>query len=340
MKTRTINMAVAALIGASSLCASSACAQSLEVYGLVGAYLGSVKRSGDPAAVTQVGGGGLTTSYLGFRGKEDLGGGVKAIFSLEAFYRPDTGEQGRNATDPLFSRNAWVGIEGSLGRLTVGRQTNPTYAVMSQLSPFGSSVVFSPLALQTFVVAYGSNIIGDTVWNNTIQYATPTVGGFRGTGVYGAGEVPGSTGTANLGLHGTFTRGKFMAAISTQRVRVVGVTPVAAQQEAWLAGATYDFTVAKVYANAVHTSIEQGASTRMLDAGISVPLSAAGTFMIEAARSRIEPPGRPQTHRTTASVGYDYRLSKRTDVYAIYVHDKRSTAASAGTKAIGIRHVF
>lgn len=340
MKNTTIKLVAGALAGIGSVSSAVANAQAVEVYGLVGAYVGSIKRSGDAASVQQLGGGGLTTSFLGFRGKEDLGGGMQAVYSLEAFFRPDTGEQGRNATDPLFSRNAWVGVEGNLGRLTFGRQTNPTYGVMSRLSPFGSSVVFSPIVLQSFVAAYGSNIVGDSVWNNVIQYASPTVNGFRGAVLYGLGEVAGRSGVANIGLHGTFSSGKFMAALSAQRVRVNISTPLTAEQDAWLAGASYDFGVAKVYGNASHTSIDRGRSTRLLDAGVSVPVSASGSFLAEAAQSRIDVPGAAELRRTTSSIGYGYRLSKRTDVYAIYSNDKRSNASSAGTKALGIRHAF
>lgn len=340
MKYKTSKLAVAALAAVGSVSAGPASAQAVEVYGLIGTYIGSVKRSGEAASVQQLGGGGLTTSFLGFRGREDLGGGMKMIYSLESFFRPDTGEQGRNAADPLFSRNAWVGIEVDFGRVTLGRQTNPTYGVMSQLSPFGSSVVFSPLALQSFVPAYGSNIVGDSVWNNVIQYASPTVGGFRGAILYAPGEVAGRPGVANLGLHGSYSSGKFMAALSAQRVRVNISTPLPAEQEAWLAGATYDFGAAKIYGNASHTDIDGGRSTRLLDAGLAVPVSAAGTLLAEAARTRINAPAAAELHRTTSTFGYGHRLSKRTDVYAVYSYDKRSNASAAATKAVGIRHVF
>lgn len=340
MNIKRTRLAAGLLVGLGSMFAMDAYAQSVEIYGLIGTYVGSFKRSGDPVSVRQLGGGGLNTSFIGFRGKEDLGGGLNAIFSLESFFRPDTGEQGRNATDPLFSRNAWIGFEGNAGRLTFGRQTNPTYAVMSQLSPFGNSVVFSPLALQSFVATYGSNIVGDTVWNNVIQYASPDMGGFRGSIMYGLGEVAGRPGVANLGLHGTYSSGKFLAALSAQRVRVNISTPLPAQQDAWLAGATYDFGMVRVYGSAEHTSIESGRKTRMFDAGLSIPVSAAGSVLLEAAQSRIELPGTADVRRTTASIGYDYRLSKRTDVYAIYSNDKRSDTGSAGSTAVGIRHTF
>lgn len=334
--------AALALIGMATVMAGGhASAQSsVEVYGLVGAYVGSIKRSGENVAITNVGGGGLTTSFLGFRGQEALGDGVKAIFSLESFLRPDTGEQGRSAADPLFSRNAWVGVEGGLGRLTLGRQTNPTYGVMSRLSPLGSSVVFSPLALHTFVAAYGGTILGDSVWNNTVQYSTPIVNGVSGIAIYGLGEQANRAGLANLGLHGTYSSGKFMAALSAQRLRMNIAVPLAVEQNAYLAGANYDFGMVKVYANAVKTDIEGGASSRTLDLGVSVPVSKTGALLAEVARTKAMRPGVAETRRTTSTVGYDYRFSKRTDVYALYVFDKKTNAASAGSTALGLRHLF
>jgi predicted porin len=340
MRIKRTRLVAALLAGMGSQYSIHAYAQSVEIYGLIGAYVGSFKRSGDSEGVRQLGGGGLNTSFLGFRGKEDLGGGTNAIFALESFFRPDTGEQGRNATDPFFSRNAWLGFEGSAGRLTLGRQTNPTYAAMSQLSPFGNSVVFSPLTLQSFVATYGSNIVGDTVWNNVIQYQSPTMGGFRGSLLYGLGEVAGQSGVANIGLHGTFVSGKFLAALSAQRVRVNISTPLPTQQDAWLAGASYDFGPFRVYGSAEHTNIEGTRKNRLFDAGLSIPVSAAGSVLLEAAQSRVEMPNTADVRRLTASLGYDYRLSKRTDVYTVYSSDKRSNAGFSGSAAVGIRHSF
>ncbi|MGV7206921.1 porin [Oxalobacteraceae bacterium A2-2] len=339
METNRLSVLVALSL-ASGAAMEAQAQSSIEVYGLVGAYAGRMQRSGDAAAATQVNGGGLTTSFIGFRGKEDLGGDLRAVYSLESFFRPDTGEQGRSTADPLFSRNAWVGLEGNWGRLSLGRQTNPAYAAMLQLSPFGTSVVFSPLVLQTFVATYGSNVLGDTVWNNVIQYATPTVNGFRGTVQYGPGEVAGKSGVANLGLHGTYSSGAFVASLSAQRLRVNVLTPVAAEQRVVLGGASYDFGVLRLYGNGSRTLIDGGRSTRTGDIGVSVPVSQAGSLMAEIARSRIDAPRVADTFRTTSSFGYDYRLSKRTDVYAVYSRDKRSGAASAGSQAIGLRHMF
>lgn len=341
---KTMNLRSGAVMAAMLLSAMSVseanAADSVQVYGVVGAYLGRTKVSGDASSVLQQGPGGLQTSFLGFKGSEDLGNNYRAIFMLESFFRPDTGAQGRNATDPFFSRNSWVGVEGGFGRLTAGRQTNPTYTATGILSPFGTSVVFSPLVLQTFVVAYGSAVIGDTVWNNAIEYMTPEMSGFKATALYGMGEVPGQSGTANAGLHGVYRNGPFTAALSAQRVRVNIVTPVASQQTAYLGGATYDFKWLKLYGSIERASFRVGNSSKTYDAGLSIPVTATGSVLAEAAKTFTSTPAGKEAARLTASVGYDYFLSKRTDLYAIYVRDTNADFGSAGSIAFGMRHTF
>ena len=71
----------------------------VQLYGIVGTYVGSVKRSDTPQSTVLIGSGGLTTSFWGIRGKEDLGGGVSAIFALESFFQPQNGAQGRPVHD-------------------------------------------------------------------------------------------------------------------------------------------------------------------------------------------------------------------------------------------------
>lgn len=341
MKIEKKKAALAAAGALACLLGANACAeQPIEIYGLLGTYVGSVKRSGEPQAVTQVNGSGLTTSFLGFRGREDLDADTHVLWSLESFYRPDTGEQGRNATDPFWSRNAWVGVEGRFGKLTIGRQTNPMYLSMLQLSPFGTSVVFSPLALQTFVTAYGSNVLGDTVWNNLVRYTTPNFDGLRASIDYAPGEQAGRPGVANLGLHADYNSGRWSAAVTAQRLRVNINTPLPVEQNAYMAGAAYDFGPVKVYGNAGYASIEGSNVSRLVDVGLSIPVGPRGAILVEGARTRLTAPRAAATQRRTGSIGYDYRLSKRTDVYIVHTGDKKSNAAYAGTSALGIRHVF
>ena len=327
------------LLAGASLGAAAQDATSLQLYGLIGAYGARIERSGDAQPVNQVGHGGLTTSYWGVRGAESLGSGYKVVFALESFFQTDTGAQGRNTTDPMFSRNAYVGIEGGFGRVTVGRQTNPTYINMGMVSPFGISVAFSPLVLHSFVASYNGALIGDTVWNNAIKYATPRTNGLAGNIIYGVGEVAGSSGTANLGLHASYVKGAFTAVASAQRFR----TPVAApltQQKGYLLGAAYDFKTVKVHGAMVKSEGGTFSETLTHDVGIKIPLTAQGAVLAEFARTTRERTALADNVRRTASLGYDHFLSKRTDVYAIYMRDKQTGFAAGDSIALGLRHLF
>ncbi|TDN62315.1 porin [Paraburkholderia sp. BL10I2N1] len=232
----------------------------VQLYGLIGTYVGSLKRSDTPQSTVLMGSGGLTTSFWGIGGKEDLGGGVSAIFALESFFQPQNGAQGRSATEPFWSRNAYVGFKGDFGQLTLGRQRNPTYTAESLVNPFGSSVVFSPLVVQTFVTSYGGTIIGDTVWNYTARYTTPDFKGFGATVIYGLGGVAGSPGIGNLGVHLNYQGHGLTAVLSGQRVRYTAAGPVGAQY-AYLAGAAYDFKVVTLYGAWAMTSKHRTAAS-------------------------------------------------------------------------------
>ncbi|HEY1216347.1 MAG TPA: porin, partial [Bryobacteraceae bacterium] len=242
----------------------------VQLYGIVGTYVGSVKRSDTPQSTVLMGSGGLTTSFWGIRGKEDLGGGVSAIFALEAFFQPQNGAQGRSATDPFWSRNAYLGFEGNFGELPIGRQRNPTYTAESLVNPFGSSTVFSPLVLQTFVTNYGGAITGDTVWNNTAKYTTPNLNGFGATVIYGLGGVAGSPGIDNLGVHLTYQGHGLTAVLSGQRVRYTAIGPTGAQYT-YLAGAAYDFKLATLYgAWAMTSNVSTPTGSHTYEAGLSI----------------------------------------------------------------------
>lgn len=313
---------------------------SVQIYGLIGLYVDSLKRSDMSTSNVQQGSGGLTTSYWGIRGRESLGGGTAAIFALESFFQPNNGQMGRNATDGFWSRNAYVGLtNAAYGTLTLGRQTNPTYVAMQQVNPFGSSVVFSPLVLQTFVASYGGAIIGDTVWSNAVQYRTPDWHGLSASVIYSFGNVAGEGGINNLGLHLRYNNGPLSAVLSAQRNRTAAIAPVT-QQYAYLGGAAYNFGFAKVYGAFVTTNSEGAqVGTHTYELGLSVPVG-NGAILAEWARTGKSAPQGVSTVRNTASAGYDYRLSRRTDVYAVYTYDKLSDHGSGSTYGMGVRHTF
>lgn len=122
------------------LAAGSAAAQtSVTIYGILDAaidYNTNVDAAGHSRVWEPDPGGGMFPSRLGFRGMEDLGGGLKAIFTLENGFGIDTGANGQNR---LFGRQAWVGLAGSWGQVTLGRNYNMIYNSMFDVDLVGPS---------------------------------------------------------------------------------------------------------------------------------------------------------------------------------------------------------
>jgi predicted porin len=179
-------------------CTGGAAAQSnVSVYGLLDLNIGATSEFGsDHGTVARVSSGGMNTSRLGFRGSEDLGGGLRAVFQLEAGLQLDTG----GADTPLFKRQANVGLEGSLGRIVVGRSFTTTYDFMIRYDPMGYAPFYSwgPSGNAAGTSKYGMA----TAFDNMLKY-TGKAGGFTVGASYGAGEQSRSAGDgakASLGV--------------------------------------------------------------------------------------------------------------------------------------------
>jgi predicted porin len=140
-----INMLVC---GAGLACGAAAQAQSsVTIYGIVDAgmeYIAHQKTAqGTSASLWQLGSGNRMNSRLGFRGSEDLGDGLRAIFALEDGIDMGTGatqQSGGNKTARLFGRQSFVGLESDrLGSVMVGRQMTPMYRFSLALDPLNYS---------------------------------------------------------------------------------------------------------------------------------------------------------------------------------------------------------
>ncbi len=219
-------------------CAGSASAQSsVDVYGLLDLNFGTTSDFvADHHSVTRVSSGGMNTSRLGFRGSEDLGGGLHAVFQLESGLQADTGV----ADSPLFKRQANVGLEGTLGRIVIGRSFTTVYDFMIKYDPMGYAPFYSwaPSGSSAGASKYGMA----TAFDNMIKYAGK-VGDFSVGASYGAGEQAGSTADgakASLGVD--YTAGPWSAVTTWERIN--GTTVATAGQRdvttAWHVGAMYN----------------------------------------------------------------------------------------------------
>lgn len=320
--------------------AQTAASRSVSLYGVLDEYVGSLRRSDQAGRTAVLNSGGLTTSFWGIRGTEDLGGGLQSFFALESFLQADSGAAGRTAADPYFSRNAYVGLGGGYGQLSLGRQTNALYAATGNFNPFLASANLSPVMLQVWSANYNRAVLGDSVWDNTIQYASPDIGGFRASVAYAPGEAVDRGGQRNANLTLTYANGPFAAVLSGQQVKVgPGLSARITRQDAAMAGVSYDLGAVKLYGQYLRTDTpDLDTRTRTVQLGVAVPVGAHRLMASVAQTRRDTPP--VDTRRTTAALGYDHFLSKRTDLYAVYLSDDLTGFSRTGSLALGIRHRF
>lgn len=315
-------------------------ADSLQLYGLADTYVGVTHLSGEQATLG-VQSGGLTTSFWGMTGTEDLGSGLKANFRLEGFFLADTGANGRAPSDGLFARNAYVGLENGFGEVRFGRLANPMFLATALFDVFSGSTKLSPLLNVLWTPQEGRYIAGDTVWSNAIGYYSPEVAGFSFRGLYSLGEQPGTNTQNNAVGMLLYDRGPFSATFAIQKARIGPGLPTGSwAQTTMVGGLSYDFHAIKLLTEYARTSTS-GASmtTDTIQVGAQIPVG-SGKILASAVSSRVRSDVMPSYRRHGLAAGYDYSLSKRTDIYATTMLDKITGKGSGTTLALGMRHKF
>jgi len=303
---------------------------------------------------TQLANNGMSSSAFGVRGVEDLGGGLKASFHLEADVGNDDGSgratnSNNQAVTALASagtqgltwaRKSTVGLVGSMGEIRLGRDYSPQFYPDAQYDLFGTNGVASSL------IAYGGGLTAVRA-SNMIAYHSPNVGGFTvmlGSymGENNTGAAAGKAGDGN-GIHIKYENAKLALGVATATTKTGAATEV----KTTTIGGSYNFGVASVVFNS-NTVTNTGAADREgMMIGVAIPM-AGGTFKFSNASLKI---GAAETKRN--AVGFVQPLSKRTSVYATYARNSNSGGASLGLNSsvtaanasstgydFGVRHAF
>jgi predicted porin len=330
---------------------SQAWAQSnVTVYGTADMYAGQVRNIGGTAAqgnVAVVNSGGLTTSFLGFKGQEDLGSGVNAIFFLESFIRMDTGVIGRNDADPLWGRAANVGLaSATYGSLTFGRHVTPYSLAATNYTPLRGTTSISPI----FSTIFRGNVQGDTRFNNSVRYVSPDVNGFAADVVLSLGREnpPGPDEHRERAFDGTlrYNYGPLKAIVAT-RIINLNVANDGHDQKAYMGALLYDLKVVKLNGQ-YHWSKEsydapgKDVTRKVYELGAQVPIG-LGDLNLSWSTMNADRPLKVAVpdKRNVWVVAYDYYLSRRTDIYAGYFRDEQRRPDVLQRQVIaGVRHNF
>jgi GBP family porin len=327
-------LAAALAAGACSTWAQS----SVTLYGIVDT---AVERAsnGSGVSVTRLVSGQGSASRLGFRGTEDLGGGLRALFNLEAAINVDSGSGSGVGGGLMFNRQSWVGLGSSWGQVTLGRQFRPEARAVFGMDPFDAGSVASP-----------PNTYANTVFrsDNAIVYETPRMGGFVGRVMYAFGERAGGVSGAlnDVGASLQYYNGPLYLAYGYDSLR----NATATDRRTWNSlGGSYDFGVAKLYG--AYRVREEGVAN--LDEanywiGVGVPI---GALTLQATVGRVNDKTALNRDAKGYSFGAEYLLSKRTDLYMRYAKLRNENGATFGldngvngpspsSVVAGVRHRF
>jgi len=343
--------------------AGAAQAQSnVTLYGLVDAGFNYAKVEGNDSRVG-IDSGLMGQSRFGIRGSEDIGGGLKAIFTLENGLTVDNGQQTHGR---LFGRYAFVGLESaSAGRVTLGRTTNLAFMWAAGIAnPFGLS--FSTASVGT-TFGYNDSELGGGRTNNSIYYYSPKFSGFQGAIGYSfqsnadAEVTKGKNNDRLLDLGLQYANGPLKAVITYQYLNPSQATPNNGKFKNLTLGANYDFGVVAVYAGYANakgirnpgtwntsgayagTGYASGATSANFTKdnawtlGLSAPLGPGKAYAAyqKATQSKVK----------GFALGYVYDLSKRTNLYTYFaqneLHDwTANKSLDARQFAVGLQHRF
>lgn len=323
--------------------AASAQAQSnVQLMGLADVYVGSMRMAGDAKRSNMVGTGGMTTSWWGMKGTEDLGGGLKAHVAFTSFMRLTNGAAGRFDGDTLMSRDANISLTGGFGSVLLGRGLAPNFLPSVVFNPIGDSFGFSPLIIHNNVNLSGRftrNNPSDTGWSSQVLYTTPDMGGLKANIHY---QLAGVSGKKDVGANLMYFSGPIGLTAYYERDQLTNptVAPFAdgSTKTVWMLGGSYDAKVAKGFMTYGESKTSIAATKqKTFSLGASVPMGANGKLLAAYANSKVNTTG---SKRQTLTVGYDYNLSKRTDVYTMLVNDRITNLSSGTSLAVGMRHRF
>jgi GBP family porin len=333
-------LAVALAAGFSA--AAHAQSANVSLYGVVDTFLEF--NSGGTESRSAVQSGGMSGSRWGIKGSEDLGGGLKANVKLESGYFVDTGSSAQGGL--LFGRQAFVGLSGGFGSVNVGRQYSPFFDVVNIGDAFetGYASPYSNGSIYTAVRV-----------NNAIRYDSPNLSGFTGSLMWGANETAGKSGDGLMNVAVQYAGGPIAAGFSYVDDKLT----VGTETKAYTLQGSYDLSVARVYAGYVHAKFDS--ATDLTNDGYHVGTqikAGGGAVWAQFASGKLKEVSNSTSQ--TISLGYNYNLSARTNVYAMFQYTKNDSAAAFGTGAansandytsvlagqdpkglaLGIRHAF
>ena len=326
-----IATAVAASLGAPALAQSSVTLYGTMDVGVVARGDGDGLIAGPGKKYEVANGMGAGGSRFGFKGAEDLGGGLAAFYEIEWGFGSDTGNGDKDlVSGSLQARHAYVGLAGGWGTALVGRVNGARATVTKDFDPFQGAGVAN----------YGTNSLGISRANNALAYITPTWNGLSLLAAYTNGaigdEAPGNVGDTRIyALIPSFTMGALT--VKYDHEEVWNAKTGNPRLKVNVLAASYDFGVAKLFGivdKVKSATVAAGPLDNLQGylVGVTAPVFSNG--LVKASWVRRD---RKNLNDTCdqLGIGYQHNLSKRTYLYADYAQINNK---DQGTCQIGLRN--
>ncbi len=353
-------------LAALTLISGMAAAQSnVTLYGNVD--LGVLVQNHAPGggSTTSIANGGISPSIWGFRGSEDLGGGLKANFNLEGHFAADTG-----VSDPrLFRRQSNVGLSSAnFGTLTLGNQYSPAILAFAATDPRGLRENFSGL----YSWAYNSGVLSAVAANPALGIAASPNNGNNDVGVFLQNAISYSNAFGPVGVAAGYSVSETKGAVYSLGVTYTGPLSLSAAYQSTNKPGTSDrmsslYTIGAGYTMGAFTGklnylrgdnkniVTLVDSSKVDVVGLGVDWKTASSNTVMAAAYFGKDKNNTADKTTTLILSDEYTLSKRTTLYGQLVFAKArngatllTTVVAGGTAAntttsllnVGIRHSF
>lgn len=292
---------------------------SVTIYGMID--LGLSKKTGVTTSMLNG-----DNSRLGFRGEEDLGGGLKAIYQMEMRLDADTGNTEAAGGRPLFQGQSRVGLKGDFGMIRLGRGLTSVQEMAAQFEPWGEARTRGFLTSH-IVANYNGDPLGGAGssgnrWSNAIWYNSPDLNGFSLNTTLATKEQAGTTSNP-YSFAGGYKQGPVSVMLGYERNAV--------ETKFWNVGGSY-MVMPELKLMAHYSRQNQGATRANVVCGTSLCRDsitsawlmglnyALPTGNVNFGFGQIRPDLSDSTKRI--GIGYEHTMSKRTFLYVDVYNEK------------------
>ena len=328
MKKSLIALAVAGAFAAPAFAATS----NVDVYGVLNIAIQDTDVAGSDMTILD------NTSRIGFKGSEDLGGGLKAIWQIESALGGN-GTTAIGGADMAANRNTFVGLAGGFGTVLMGRHDTPYKLGTVSLDIFGDTIGDYNLG-RTDGVELLMNA-HDHRNGQALAYISPTWSGFHfavagvmSNGEAGSALINQSTDTLDaVSATAVYANGPLFASLSYQKAEDAGAAAGLQDSKGVKLGVGYTFGDAKV--GFVYEDISGAAGER--DSWLINGAYNMGPIVLKAQYGQVDAGAADQN---AWAMGLDYNLSKRTAAYVVYANGDNDAGDDVSGWNLGMKHSF